>query len=159
MRFAFPEDVMLVEALTPAADGAGRTGAYVSLKNVHRAWIVAHINQGNAATIALAPKQAQAVAGTGSKVLATAVPIWANEDAAASDALAPQTAAVNFTTSAAVKQKVVVFQIDPATLDAAGGFDCIALTTGASNAANITSAVFLLQLRYGSATPPSTVVD
>ena len=30
--------------------------------------------------------------------------------------------------------------VDPATLDLAGGFDCLRITTGASNVANITSA-------------------
>jgi hypothetical protein len=156
----FPEDVRVVELLEPAADGAGRTSAiYPSLKNAHRAWIVVHLDQGNAATVALTPKQATAVDGTASKVLANAVPIWAGEDLAASDALTRQTDATSFTTSAAVKHKMVVFQIDPAKLDVAGGFDCVGLTTGASNAANITSAVLIAEGRYGSAAPPSMIAD
>jgi hypothetical protein len=157
---AFPEAVKVVELLAPAADAAGRTSAiYPSLKNVHRAWIVAHVNQGNAATVALTPKQASAVAGTGTKVLANAVPIWAGEDLAASDALPRQADGTSFTTDAEVKHKIVVFQIDPAKLDVAGGFDCIGLTTGASSAANITSAVLIAEMRYGSAAPPSLIVD
>lgn len=159
MQTFIPESTMVVEALAPAADAAGRTSAYVSLKNVKRAWIVVHVDQGNAATIALTPVQALAVAGTGSKVLANTVPIWANQDCATSDALVRQTDAVNFTTSAAVKHKVVIFAIDPAKLDRANAFDCIAITTGASNAANITQAAFYLEMAYAGATPPSVVVD
>lgn len=154
-----PEKCMIVEALTPAADAAGRASGFVSLKNVSRAWIVVHVDQGNAATILLSPLQALTVAGGSSKPLATAVPIWADQDCAASDALARQADAVNFTTSAAVKHKLVVFAIDPAKLDRAGAFDCIGLTTGASNAANITEATFYLEMAYASATPPSVVVD
>ena len=87
------------------------------------------------------------------------MPVWAQQDAAAADALTRQTDAVNLTTSAAVKHKVVVFQIDPALLDVAGGFDCLGVSTGASNAANVTSALFLLESRYPAAAPPSAIVD
>ncbi len=154
-----PEQFKIVEALTPGADAAGRTGDYVSLKNVVKAWIVVHVDQGNAATIALTPKQAKDVAGTDVKALANAVPIWADEDCAASDALVAQTAATSFTTSAAVKHKVAVFEIDPVRLDVAGGFDCLTILTGASHAANITAAMYYLQTTYPQATPPSAIVD
>lgn len=157
--FSLPEHLKTVEALTPAADAAGRAGDYVSLKNVHKAWIVVHIDQGNAATIALTVHQATAVAGTGEKALANVVPIWANQDEAASDTLVRQTDAVSFTTSAAVKHKCVIFQVDPAHLDVAGGFDCLTVKTGASNAANITSARYYLETRYPQATPPAAITD
>jgi len=159
-KFTLPEEAKIVTCLAPAADAAGRTGAYVSLKNAFKAYIVAFITQGNAATILLTPLQASAVAGTGSKVLTANARIWADLDAATSDALARQTDALNFTTDAGVKNKIVVFEIDPASLDSANGFDCIGLSTGASNAANITSALFILTpLRYPAALPPSAVVD
>ncbi len=154
-----PESIKPVSLMAPAADAAGRTSAYISLKNVHRCWLVVHVEQGHAATILLSPLQATAVAGTASKVFANAVPVWACQDAAADDSLEAQTAAVNFTTSAAVKSKIVVFEIDPAKLDVAGGFDCIGLSTGASNAGNITSAMAYCAMRYASADPPSVLVD
>lgn len=157
--FTLPEACNVVGILKPAADAAGRTSRYVSLKNALRAWIIVYIDQGNAATVLLSPKQASAVAGTGTKVLANVVPIWANNDVAAADALTRQTDAVNFTPDAAVKEKQVVFEIDPAQLDMAGGFDCIGITTGASNAANITSAIVVVESRYPGATPPSIAVD
>lgn len=154
-----PEKYKTVAALNPATDAAGRTGAYVSLKNVNIAYIVVHITQGNAATIALSINQATAVAGTGAKAITTVVPIWSNLDVSASDTLVHRTDAVSYTTDAAVKNKIVVFQIDPAGLDLANGFDCIAVVTGASNVANITQAVYLLDNRYQQATPPTAIAD
>lgn len=148
----------IVEGMTPAADAAGRTSDYVSLKNAIRAFIVVHITQGNAATVLLTPNQASAVAGTGKKVI-PAVPIWSNLDTAASDALVERTAAANYTTDAGVKNKIVIFQVDADKLDMANGFDCLSIDTGASNAANITEVMFYLEARYAQATPPSAIVD
>lgn len=154
------EQAKVIQALNPAADGAGRAGDIISLKNCGLCTIVVNITQGNAATVALTIQQCQDVSGTGAKAITNAVPIWANQDLASSDALTRQTDAVSFTTSAAVKHKLVVFQIDPASLDLANGFDCIKVTTGASNAANITQALYILtQLRFAQATPPSGIVD
>lgn len=134
--------------LTLAADAAGRTGTYKTLKHAHRASIVVKVNQGNAATILLTPLQASAVAGTGSKVLTNNVPIYVKD----SDAAGTWTRvadAKNYTTSAGLTTKYVRFDIDPATLDTANGFDCITVSTGASNAANITSADLILgPVRY-----------
>jgi len=159
IQFSLPEHAKCVEAITPQA-GAAITGDYVSLKTCHKCFIVVHINQANAATVAITVEQATAVAGTGTTAITNVVPIWANEDCAASDTLVAQTAAVSFTTSAAVKHKTIIFEIDPATLNVASGFDCITVKTGASNAANITSAMYYLTpLRYGQATPPATITD
>jgi len=159
-KFTLPQQMKIVEAIAPAADAAGRSSDIVSLKNSGKAYILIHITQGNAATVALTPMQAQDVAGTGAKVLANAVPIWSNLDTATSDTLVRRTDAVNYTTDAAVKNKIVIFEIDPILLDTANGFDCIYFTTGASNAANITQAMFLLaDLRYQMSTPPSAIID
>ncbi|NIO43779.1 MAG: hypothetical protein GTO41_28655 [Burkholderiales bacterium] len=155
-----PEDCKIVQALEPATDAAGRTGDYVSLKNCHRCYVLFHVTQGNAATILISINQATAVAPTGAKAITVGVPIWSNLDCAASDTLVARTAAVSYTTDAGVKHKQVIFQIDPATLDQANGFDCIAVVTGASNVANITSAQYLLtDIRYHQATPPAAITD
>jgi len=158
--FSLPQFAKIVECMPLATDAAGRTGAWVSLKNYHKAYVVAHITQGNAATILLSVLQASAVAGTGSKVLANAVPIWTNLDTAAAEALTKQTDAVNFTTDAGVKNKYVIFEVDPAKLDIAGGFDCITISTGASNVANLTEATFYLApSRYNESTMLPAKVD
>jgi hypothetical protein len=157
--YTLPEEFKIVNALAPAADAGGRTGAYVSLKGVKTAFVVFHMTQGNAATIALSINQATSIAGGSATPITKVVPIWANLDTAASDALVRATDAVNYTTDAGVKLKQVIFQIDPAMLNQAGGFDCIVAITGASNAANITACQYFLESRYPQATPPSAVVD
>jgi len=59
-----------------------------------------------------------------------------------------------------VKNKTVVFEIDAAELDLANGFTCLALTTGASNVANITAIMaVLVEPRYPQAATQSAVVD
>lgn len=157
--FSLAEDTKIVEAITPQA-GAAITGDYVSLKNCSRCYVVVHIAQAAVNTVAITIEQATAVAPTGSKAITVAVPIWANEDCAASDTLVAQTAAVSFTTSAAQKHKIIVFQIDPSTLDQANNYDCITVKTGASDGTNITSALyFLTDLDYHQATPPTAITD
>ena len=157
--FTLPEAAKIVNLLAPATDAAGRTSAYVSLKNYHKAYIVVHINQGNAATILLSLLQASAVAGTGSKA-GPASRIWRNLDTATNDTLVRDTDAATYTTDAGVKLKIVVIEVDPSALDLANSFDCIGISTGASNVANITAAVaYLTPARYPGASLPSAVVD
>jgi hypothetical protein len=156
--FTLVENLKVAEGLPPAADAAGRSSDVVSLKNVHKLIVVAHITQGNAATVALTPEQCTAVSGAGNKAI-PAVPIWANLDTAASDSLVRAADAVSYTTDAALKNKIVVFEIDASKLDVAGGFDCIRVNTGASNAANITQIMFYAVPRYPGDGGPSIIVD
>jgi hypothetical protein len=157
--FNLAQSAKLIEAITPQAGGA-ITGDYVSCKTAGRVFVVVHVNQAAANTIAITIEQASAVAGTGSKAITNTVPIWVCESCAASDALVAQTAAVSYTTTAGTTHKLIVFEVDPTTLDKANGFDCLVVKTGASNAANITSAFYLLtDVRYEGATPPSAIID
>jgi hypothetical protein len=156
--FNFPESCIIATTLAPAADAAGRNGTAVSVKQAIRLWVVYYLDQGNAATALLAPEQCSAVAGTGNKAIPVSQ-IFANQDMVASSVLVKQTAAANFTTSAAVKRKVVIFSIDPAALDVANGFDCVRAVTGASNAANITSALVIMQSRYQGQTTADAMAD
>ena len=136
--------------LPPAADAAGRASPFISLKNVGRAYLLASIAQGNAATVQLTVNQAQDVGGTASKPLALAVPVYAIEDTDATDLWTRQPDGVSFTTSATPHSKQVLLALDPALLDVNNGFDCVSVSTGPSNAANVTSVTALLtDLRYG----------
>ena len=158
--FTLPNEFKIVEAIALATDAAGRTATAVSLKNCGEAYILVNITQGNAATIALTPRQCTDVTGSGAKALTAAVPIWANLDTSVNDTLVRQTDALSFTTDAGVKNKQVLFLIDPGQLDVEGGFDCLNFTTGASNVANLTGAVYLLSgIRYQQTTPPTARVD
>jgi hypothetical protein len=155
----FPENIHVVDVLAPAADAAGRSSDAVSLKHTTGVVIVeASINQGNAATVALTLQQCTAVDGTGAKALTVNVPIYVSQDVggASGDVLARVADGVAFTTSAALARKTVRFVIDPATLDLANSFDAIRITTGASNAANITSARVIVSPTYAQ-TPVSSL--
>jgi hypothetical protein len=160
MGISLPQSYKTVEILAPATDAAGRTGAYVSLKNCRKAFIAFHVTQGNAATILISLLQATTVAGGGSKVTTVASPIWSNLDEAATDTLVRRTDAVNYTTDAGVKHKFVLFEIDPGLhMDTTNSFDCLTISTGASNAGNITEARAWLEMDYEQATPPSAILD
>jgi hypothetical protein len=142
--FTLTQELPLVGVLDPAADAAGRNGRAVTLKNALKAFVVFFINQGNAATVACSVEQCTAVAGTGNKAIA-ATRIWTKLDTSIEGDFVRQTDATSFTTDAALKPKLVVFEIDPAKLDKANSYDCIRPVTGASNAANITAAqVFIV---------------
>ena len=149
------------QLLNPAADAAGRTSGYVSLKNSIKAYLVVHLTQGNAATVALTPLQAKDVSGTGSKAI-SAVPILYLEDVTVTSVLNVAAAAASYTTGAATKNKMVVFEILPeACMDIATGFKTIAIQTGASNAANITFAeiLTLAQFKALGASQPNILVN
>jgi len=157
-QFSLPAQIPPVSLLPAATDAAGRTGSYRSLRNALKAYIVVEVNQGNAATVAITPLQAKDSSGTGSKAIA-ASPIWLVADTSVSDALVSQVAAANLTTSAALKDKLVIFEIQPeSALDVANGFNHIAVQTGASNAANITAAQLYILGSYEQATPPTSYV-
>lgn len=159
-QFSLPYQIPPTAMLAPAADAAGRTSGYFSLRNALKAYIVVHVNQGNAATVALTPLQAVDVSGTSSKAI-TATPIWSNADTSTVAAPgAAQTAAASFTTSAATKDKIVIFEIVPEQcMDVTNGFDCIAVQTGASNAANITAAELFVLGSYQQTSPPSPLTN
>lgn len=158
-QFSMPYEIPPVGLLPPAADAAGRTSVFHSLKNALKAYVVCHVNQGNAATVQLSVLQGQDVSGTGSKAV-TAMPIFLVADTSVADALIAQAAAANFTTSATLKDKIVVFEIEPEVcMDIVNGFRSIAIQTGASNAANITEAMLFVVEAYRGASQPSTLTN
>lgn len=163
--FRLPEEAKIVEGLNPATDAAGRIGYYITTKNAGKVFIVCHLTQGNAATVQFSVNQATSGAGTttgaGAKALSNPVPIWYNLDTSLSDTLVLQAAAVNFTPDAFLKNKLVVFEIQPeVALDLVGGFKDIAIQTGPSNAGNITEALYyVMDERYSGSNPPTAFVD
>jgi hypothetical protein len=164
--FRLWENAIVTNLLPPAADAGGRTSSYVSLKFGHKAYLICTVNQGNAATVEFTPLQATDNLGTNSKAI-TAAPITLNDDtstATGTDQNVVQVAAANFTTDATLKNKIVMFEIDPAeSMDinntTVGVFQHIAIQTGASNAANITEATLIqMPLRDQRQNPPTCYV-
>lgn len=158
-QFQFSYQCPTISLLGAAADAAGRTGTYKSLRNCSgKVYIKCEVNQGNAAQVTFSPLQAQDSSGTGSKAIPS-VPIFYNADTSASDTLVAQTAASSFQADATTsKVKYVVFEFDPAELDLANGFNHIAVQTSASNAANITQAEMQYLGRYQQVSPPASEV-
>jgi dihydrodipicolinate synthase/N-acetylneuraminate lyase len=151
--YSFPP----VALLAPAADAAGRTSPYRNLSNAQKAYVVAHINQGNAATVALSLTQAKDVSGTGAKAISSVTPIFYQANTATSDGNIQQASAVSFTTDAGLYDKIVIFELLPdQVLDVANGYKTIALTTGASNAANITAAELFVIRNFQGVSAPTT---
>lgn len=154
------ENFKVVSGTTPVTTNGGVTGDYVSLKNCNKAYIVVKLTQAAAHATVLSPKQATAVAGTGVKVFANTLKINANEDVSASDTLAAQTAAVNYTVTADIANKVVVFEIDPSDLDTANDFDCITLVASdSSEATNFIDVTYYLDMKYKEDVPPAAITD
>lgn len=168
-QFRLWENAEVVSLLKPAADAGGRTSAYVSLKNGHKAFIVCYINQGNAAQVTLSPLQATDNAGSNSKAIGV-TPIATNLDAdtTPADQFAMQAATATYQTDAGTKTKIVIFEIDPdECMDInntalglnQGAFNHIAIQTSASNAGNITAALLVVQpLRFAQQNPPTANV-
>lgn len=156
MAISLPENFKIVDATAGAVTtNGGVTGAYVSVKNIIRAWLLISLTEAVGFAEVLSIKQATAVAGTGVKTGPTCN-IWSNEDTAASDTLVKQTAATSYTTTNDVKKKQVLFEIDVAALDQANSFDCLGFTASdSSQATNFISAVWILETSYKQATPPS----
>ena len=159
-NFSLVAEMPPISLLAPAADAAGRTSAFRSIKGADKAYIVVRINQGNAAEVTLTPLQGTDVAGDGSAGLTAAVPIWLNDNTGTSDTFVQQTAGTSFTTDATLAEKIVIFEVLPeAALNLAGGYRSLAVSTSASNAANITSAELLLCTDYQGASPLSSYVN
>jgi hypothetical protein len=160
-QFQFCYQCPPIGMLPPQAQSS-TTGPYKSLRNcTGKVALVVHINQGNAATVTITPLQATSSGGAGSKAVGTQAspPIFYNADTTASDTLVAQAAANSFTTDAAVKDKIVVFEFDPAdALDINNGFNHLAVQINAGNAANIVEAHMEYLGSYQQQVPPASEV-
>lgn len=150
MYHPIPHEINAVAlTLGPVTTNGGVTTDYISLKNVHKLVAVFHLKQAVGHATGIDPVQANAVGGGGAKPITNAVPIWSNEDVAASAVMVRQTDAITYNVTNDVKSKIVTFEIDPAQLDVAGGFDCLAFTVDdSSQATNFVSGMAYIIPRY-----------
>lgn len=156
-----------VESMHPVVmtDGCVTTNGgvasdWVSLKNVLRCQVHCVMTQAVGHATVLALQQATDVSGTGAKVFANVVQIWANEAIGTNDTMVAQTAAINYTVTNDIANKIVVFDVDPSLLDVANNFDCIKVTASdSSQATNFISIVGICDMKYKGVTPPSVIID
>ena len=152
------ENFKIVQLASPETTNTGKTSDYVNLKNCHRATIIVDLTQAVGHATAISLMKATAVAPTGATAVTATVNIWANEDCGASDSLVAQTDAASFTVAADVKDKQVIFQIDPALLGAT--YDTIAAKSAdSSQATNFWNVTAILEYRHQRSTPPSAIID
>ncbi len=152
------ENLKVVQLASPETTNSGKTSDAICLRTAHKAWIVVEMTQAVAHATLLTPMQATDVAIGTNAVLANVVPIRANEDCGATDTLAAQTAAINYTVTADVKDKQIIFEIDPATLTA--GYDSIyIIAADSSQVSDLWSVTAYLATRYLQHTPPSAILD
>jgi len=158
MKVTVPQEFKIVQGTSPVTTNGGVTADYVSLKNAKRCTIIVNLTQAVGHATALTIEQATTVAGAGSTAITVVVPIWLNADCAATDTLVKQASAVSQAIAATVKHHQVVFQLDPATL--ADTFDCITVkASDSSQATNFVSVDYLIETKYGKATPPTAITD
>lgn len=160
---SLPQNFKVVQGAPATTTSGANTAGYVSVKTLQWLWIIVHLKQAVGHATVITVKRASAVAGGDVTTLANDVQVWANEDCAASDTLVKQTDAKSYTVAADVKNKLIVFGIDPAGLgeiSAGTAADVVTVASGASaQATNFWTVEYLGLTRYGQATPPSIVVD
>lgn len=160
MNKTFAEKYKVVQGIQPRTTNAGFSSDWVNLRNANRMIIVVNLTQAVGHATAFTLAQATSVTGGDTKAITNNCLIWANEDCAASDTLVRKTDAKAYTVAADVKNKVIVFEVDPSNLDVANNFDCLSLTVAdSSQATNIASVMFFQDSKYLEVTKPSAITE
>lgn len=155
--FSLPTRFKIVTAFAPKTTNAALTSQVITLKGAIRAWLL--LNFTNAVGFASVPtiKQATDIAA-GTNAAGPTCRIWANEDVAATDTLVAQTAGASYTMAADVKNKLIVFEIDPAAFT--DTYDCVYCTIGTSSqATNFVAGEWYVQHNFSQTTIPSAILD
>jgi hypothetical protein len=155
--FSLAKNLKPVQIAKPQTTNGGVTSGVISLKNAVKAWIVAELNNATGFAEVISLRQSTTIAA-GTSAAGPAVPIFVNEDVAATDTLVQQADAAAFATANVAKLKQVIFEIDPAKLT--DGYPCVYVTlSDSSQAGNYCSVTAYLESRYGANPPPTAILD
>ena len=163
------QNAKIVPALAPATMAGAADGDWVSLKGYDRCGILVYITQGNAATTAITVDSATSVAGANLNAGITMNDWWYIEDTAIgtdagtnSDTWTKGTGAAAITTSdTGSGASLYYIEVNADDLVSGGSafgtkYDCLQLKLGASDAANIAAAVYVMfPSRYAQAVSPT----
>jgi hypothetical protein len=166
LAFTLAEDLKIVEGLVPQIGAAAPlTSDYVSVKNLQKLFAIIHYNQGDADNQTWRVMRDISVAGAASVVLVNNMVVWSNLDCVTSDTLVRRADAVNYASGAGLTHKLIVFQIDPASLGVDGNgvpYDCVRVETVGNVAATSTAEILFVGLpRYAAPADmqPSIIID
>lgn len=157
-NISVPTKFKVVQAFYPQTTNAALTSQVVTLKNAIRCWLILHFN--NAVGFASVPtiNQATTIAAGTNAAGPTSIRVWANEDCAATDTLVAKTAGNSYTLTNDIKKKMVVFEIDPASLT--DTYVCVYCSIGTSSqATNFVSGEWQILSNFAQATPPTAILD
>ena len=124
--FSLPENCRIIEGLSPRIGAAGGSviGAYISVKQYEKVYVVIHYQEGSSTSEVLGIMKSPLISGVGGIPTTELWRIWSNLDCATSDLLVERTAATSYAIGTGDTHKIIVFEVDPAALSE--GYDCIA---------------------------------
>jgi hypothetical protein len=154
-----PQQFKIVTATATTTTNATVTMDNVSLKNVKRAWILLQYLQAASHATTFTPKLGTAVSAAATAITFSAN-WWKCADVSTSDALTAQTAATTMACTAGTTNQIVLIEIDPAQVAAQGAYDVLGGTIATSSqSGNFVTGVYLLEMKYEQATPPTAITD
>ena len=161
--FSLAENFKLVSATPLGAQTTnGGIAAFrpISLRHVHKVWLVAVFQQDGAHATTIQPLVGATVA-TANAAITFAARNWRNADVATTDTLVELAAATTCACTNAATDQMLVIEIDPADVIMQNAtFDCLGASIAAgAGAGNFVGAVWVCAMRYEQATPPSVIVD
>lgn len=157
MNISLPTKFKIVQAFAPKTTNAALTSQVITVKNAIRVWLTLHF--ANAVGFASTPTIMQATEIAANTTAAgPTCRVWANEDCAATDTLVGKTAGASYAVAADIKNKMVVFEIDPASLT--DTYDCVYCTIATSSqATNFVSGEWTIWTNFSQATPLTAILD
>ena len=131
----------------------------INTKYINKLWFLIYHYGANDTDLTLQLQEATDVAAGTNQAIATACPIWRDNDAGvASDTLVLQTADDNIVIDPATAGSVLaVIEWDPAKHDHVDGFGCIYLADSGGHADNTVQIFALCEMKYQDAAPPTVI--
>ena len=162
MEITLTQNMKVVSAI-PSTIGGGVAvmGTGISLKYVHRLFIIVNYEDGGAGDAVALYRDTDVGGGTADAgLIVNNVKLWTNADIATSDTLVRQADNTFHLFDDSNLDQMAVFDVDPVTLGLTANnveYDCIAVGFPALSVFSTASATYVAFTRYPQATPPSII--